>query len=185
MTVMVGSTMGLFGIWPMLVVIWLVLLGYLAYRLAQGRRTGTHPTEPSSGRRILDQLVVTCGHCRRGVADCRRRAYACVRVGAARGDRREHDGGFQCPCRAQRAVAQASQVAVVPRNSPRGAMAICLARQHPDRRQPGSAWVSGVDGAKGGRRSLVSTAAAAIGIGCIDAVRQVIDTAGLATVPAR
>lgn len=64
-------------------------------------------------------------------------------------------------------------------------MAICLARQHPDRRQPGSAWVSGVDGAKGGRRSLVSTAAAAIGIGCIDAVRQVIDTAGLATVPAR
>ncbi len=48
------SMMGWFWIWPVLVLIGLVLLGYLAYRLAQNRGTGS-PAGPSSARQILDE----------------------------------------------------------------------------------------------------------------------------------
>ncbi|AEA28923.1 Protein of unknown function DUF2078, membrane (plasmid) [Pseudonocardia dioxanivorans CB1190] len=53
-----GSMMGWFWIWPVLVLIGLVLLGYLAYRLTQNRRTGagTAPVAgPASARQILDE----------------------------------------------------------------------------------------------------------------------------------
>ncbi len=52
-----GSTMGLFWIWPVLVVIGLALLGYLAYRLVNDDR-GTRPgsaSGPSSARQILEE----------------------------------------------------------------------------------------------------------------------------------
>lgn len=53
-----GSMMGWFWIWPVLVLIGLVLLGYLAYRLTQNRRPGTDTAPaagPSSARQILDE----------------------------------------------------------------------------------------------------------------------------------
>ncbi|MBW0116361.1 SHOCT domain-containing protein [Pseudonocardia abyssalis] len=53
-----GSMMGWFWVWPTLVVIGLVLLGYLAYRLTQNRRPGadTAPVAgPTSARQILDE----------------------------------------------------------------------------------------------------------------------------------
>ncbi|QJY45515.1 SHOCT domain-containing protein [Pseudonocardia broussonetiae] len=53
-----GSMMGWFWIWPTLVVIGLMLLGYLAYRLTQNRRPGadTVPVAgPTSARQILDE----------------------------------------------------------------------------------------------------------------------------------
>lgn len=53
-----GSMMGWFWIWPVLVVIGLVLLGYLAYRLTQNRRpvADTAPVAgPTSARQILDE----------------------------------------------------------------------------------------------------------------------------------
>jgi putative membrane protein len=48
-----GSMMGWFWIWPVLVLIGLVLLGYLAYRLT----AGSTPTRSGAGtaRDILDQ----------------------------------------------------------------------------------------------------------------------------------
>jgi len=52
---MTGAAMtGWFWIWPVLVLIGLVLLGYLAYRLMQGRGTGSRAGS-SSARQILDQ----------------------------------------------------------------------------------------------------------------------------------
>jgi putative membrane protein len=45
--------MGWFWLWPLLVVIGLVLLGFVAYRLAQGR--GTTGWTGGSPRKILDQ----------------------------------------------------------------------------------------------------------------------------------
>ncbi|WP_308281886.1 SHOCT domain-containing protein [Pseudonocardia oceani] len=50
--------MGWFWIWPVLVLIGLVLLGYLAYRLTQNRRPGTDTAPaagPTSARQILDE----------------------------------------------------------------------------------------------------------------------------------
>ncbi|MDQ4092988.1 MAG: SHOCT domain-containing protein [Actinomycetota bacterium] len=46
--------MGWFWIWPVLVLIGLLLLGYVAYRLAQGRGTSS-PADSSSARHILDE----------------------------------------------------------------------------------------------------------------------------------
>lgn len=46
--------MGWFWIWPLLVLIGLVLLAYVAFRLAQGRGTGS-PLPSSSALRILDE----------------------------------------------------------------------------------------------------------------------------------
>lgn len=57
-SMMDGSMMGWFWIWPVLVLIGLVLLGYLAYRLTQNRRPGTDTAPaagPSSARQILDE----------------------------------------------------------------------------------------------------------------------------------
>ena len=54
-----GSMMGWFWIWPVLVLIGLILLGYLAYRLTQNRRPGTDTAPaagPSSARQILDRV---------------------------------------------------------------------------------------------------------------------------------
>lgn len=54
-----GSMMGWFWIWPTLVLIGLVLLGYLAYRLVQGRSTGSATGAPggrsADARQILDE----------------------------------------------------------------------------------------------------------------------------------
>lgn len=49
--------MGLFWIWPVLVLIGVVLLGYLAYRLVQNRQPGPGAMvgSPGSARRILDE----------------------------------------------------------------------------------------------------------------------------------
>ncbi|MCX6466473.1 MAG: SHOCT domain-containing protein [Pseudonocardiales bacterium] len=50
--------MGWSWIWPTLVVIGLVLLGYLAYRLVQNRRPGADTAAvagPTSARQILDE----------------------------------------------------------------------------------------------------------------------------------
>lgn len=47
--------MSWFWIWPVLVLIGLVLLGYVAYRLAPSRSTTGSPIGPSSARRILDE----------------------------------------------------------------------------------------------------------------------------------
>jgi putative membrane protein len=46
--------MSWFWIWPTLVLTGLVLLGYLAFRLTQGRGTGS-PAGRSSPRQILDE----------------------------------------------------------------------------------------------------------------------------------
>lgn len=55
MTVM-GDSMGWFWIWPVLVLIGLVLLGYVAYRLMQNRDMGNGSVAgPSSARQILDE----------------------------------------------------------------------------------------------------------------------------------
>lgn len=48
-----GSMMGWLWIWPVLILIGLVLLGYLVFRLAQ-RRSGPG-TQRASAREILDQ----------------------------------------------------------------------------------------------------------------------------------
>jgi putative membrane protein len=53
MTMMGSSMMGWFWIWPVLVLIGLVLLGYLAYRLALGGGSGS--AGPVSAREILDE----------------------------------------------------------------------------------------------------------------------------------
>lgn len=53
---MMDGTMGWAWIWPVLVLIGLALLAYVAYRLAQGR--ATPPAPPAAGpsaRQILDQ----------------------------------------------------------------------------------------------------------------------------------
>ncbi len=53
-----GSMVGWFWIWPILVLIGVALLGYLAYRLTQNRRPGadTAPVAgPTSARQILDE----------------------------------------------------------------------------------------------------------------------------------
>jgi len=53
-----GLAVGWFWIWPVLVVIGVVVLGYLAYRLTQDRRSGpgTDVTAgTSAARRILDE----------------------------------------------------------------------------------------------------------------------------------
>ena len=51
---MMGGSMGWFWIWPVLVLVGLVLLGYLTYRLVQGSATGS-PAGPSTARQILDE----------------------------------------------------------------------------------------------------------------------------------
>jgi putative membrane protein len=53
MTMMGPSMMGWFWIWPVLVLIGLVLLGYLAYRLVPGGGSGS--VGPGSAREILDE----------------------------------------------------------------------------------------------------------------------------------
>jgi putative membrane protein len=50
-----NAALGWFWIWPILVVIGLVLLGYLAYRLTSGRGGRDAPTDTGSARRILDE----------------------------------------------------------------------------------------------------------------------------------
>ena len=53
---MMGTAMmGWFWIWPTLVVLGLVLLGYLAYRLTVGRSASGAPGDAESARRILDE----------------------------------------------------------------------------------------------------------------------------------
>ncbi|WP_298795897.1 SHOCT domain-containing protein [uncultured Pseudonocardia sp.] len=49
--------MGLFWIWPVLVLIGVVLLGYLAYRLTRNRGPGPgeKATSPGPARQILDE----------------------------------------------------------------------------------------------------------------------------------
>lgn len=49
--------MGWFWIWPVLVLIGVVLLGYLAYRLIQNRQLepGAMVASPGSARQILDE----------------------------------------------------------------------------------------------------------------------------------
>jgi putative membrane protein len=55
MTMMDGPMMmGWFWLWPVLVLIGLILLGYLAFRLVQGGGTAARADEPSA-REILDQ----------------------------------------------------------------------------------------------------------------------------------
>jgi putative membrane protein len=49
------GAMGWFWIWPALVLIGLVLLGYLGYRLAQGRPGTGSRDDTDTARRILDQ----------------------------------------------------------------------------------------------------------------------------------
>lgn len=49
------ATTGWFWIWPTLVVLGLVLLGYLAYRLTLGRPANGAPVDAESARRILDE----------------------------------------------------------------------------------------------------------------------------------
>jgi putative membrane protein len=46
--------MGWFWIWPVLVLLGVLLLGYAVYRLVQGHG-GASPTEPSSALQILDE----------------------------------------------------------------------------------------------------------------------------------
>jgi putative membrane protein len=52
-----GDAMGWFWIWPVLVVVGLVLLGYVGYSLAQGRATGgsRDSTDTDTARQILDE----------------------------------------------------------------------------------------------------------------------------------
>ena len=54
---MMSGAMGLFWIWPVLVLVGVVLLGYHAYRLTQNRRPGSgeQVTSPGSARQILDE----------------------------------------------------------------------------------------------------------------------------------
>ena len=69
---MMGTiTMSWFWIWPTLVIIGLVLLGYLAYRIVQTRGPERSAARTGSTRRILDE------HLARGEIDAddyRRRA---------------------------------------------------------------------------------------------------------------
>jgi putative membrane protein len=56
---MMGATMGWMWVWPVLIVVGLLILGYVAVRLAQGRHgaspTGSAPASGSAARRILDE----------------------------------------------------------------------------------------------------------------------------------
>ncbi len=57
-SMMDGSMMGWFWIWPVLVLVGLALLGYLAYRLTQNRGPGPvvgAATGSPSARQILDE----------------------------------------------------------------------------------------------------------------------------------
>ncbi len=54
MTMMDGSMMGWFWLWPVLLLIGLALLGYLIYRPVQDRHGGAQE-DPSSAHRILDE----------------------------------------------------------------------------------------------------------------------------------
>ncbi len=47
--------MGWFWIWPLLMLIGLILLGYLFYRLVRSRGGGPAAVPPSSARDILDR----------------------------------------------------------------------------------------------------------------------------------
>jgi putative membrane protein len=49
-----GAMMGWFWVWPVLVLAGLVLLGYVAFRLAPGRGPAG-PTGASTARHILDE----------------------------------------------------------------------------------------------------------------------------------
>ena len=55
MIMMDGSMMVWFWIWPVLMLAGLILLGYVAYRLVQGRSEGGSSAGPSSARQILDE----------------------------------------------------------------------------------------------------------------------------------
>lgn len=51
-----GSMMGFFWVWPLLVLVGLVLLGYLVFRLVRGGGTAAGSSSgDSSARRILDE----------------------------------------------------------------------------------------------------------------------------------
>ncbi|NMH91110.1 SHOCT domain-containing protein [Pseudonocardia bannensis] len=52
-----GPMMGWFWIWPALVLVGLVLLGFAAYQLVLGRGAGS-PTDLSVARRILEECYV-------------------------------------------------------------------------------------------------------------------------------
>ena len=49
------AAMTWFWIWPTLVALGLVLLGYLAYRMVQSRNPDSPPDRSGSARRILDE----------------------------------------------------------------------------------------------------------------------------------
>lgn len=49
------AMMGWFWVWPLLVLIGLVLLGYLAYQMVQNRVASGAPGSPRSARQILDE----------------------------------------------------------------------------------------------------------------------------------
>jgi putative membrane protein len=55
---MIGPTMGWMWVWPVLIVVGLLVIGYVGVRLAQGRQstspTGSDPSG-SAARRILDE----------------------------------------------------------------------------------------------------------------------------------
>jgi putative membrane protein len=51
-----GAMMGWMWVWPVLIVAGLVIIGYVALRLAQSRPpTGAGPESGSAARRILDE----------------------------------------------------------------------------------------------------------------------------------
>jgi putative membrane protein len=54
-----GVTMGWIWVWPVLIVVGLLILGYVAVRLVQSRRvpspTGSDPSSGSVARQILDE----------------------------------------------------------------------------------------------------------------------------------
>ena len=54
---MMGGTMGWVWVWPVLIVVGLVILGYVAVRLVQGRQVSglTGSDAGSAARRILDE----------------------------------------------------------------------------------------------------------------------------------
>jgi len=52
---MMGTTASWMWVWPLLVVVGLLILGYVGVRLAHGGRGASDPGRGSAARRILDE----------------------------------------------------------------------------------------------------------------------------------